>query len=40
MLLEAGASFSAEPGGMIRADIPLALILQAPPVSLAGPASA
>ena len=40
LLQGAGVPFVPDGGGMIRADIPLELILRAPPVSLAGPASA
>ncbi len=40
LLQGAGIPFVPEGGGMIRADIPLDLILRAPPLSLAGPASA
>lgn len=40
LLQGSGVPFATDGGGMIRADIPLALILRFPPVSLAGPASA
>ncbi len=40
LLQGSGVPFANDGGGMIRADIPLELILRAPPVSLAGPASA